>query len=147
MYTNRSECTYGSGRSSTLSITVKIAVFAPTPSASVRIASRAMPGVLRSCRIANRKSYRKFCIESLRNRHFSRGIEKEPIARIWARNSLDSMYGISEDPFRIFPARFSVARGLFEFRADAVQLHHAPLQAVEEEINDWRGEQRKSLRN
>jgi hypothetical protein len=43
---------YGSGRSSTPSTMLKIAAFAPTPSASVRTAASANVGCFRSVRVA-----------------------------------------------------------------------------------------------
>src|ERR1700683_3587233 len=46
----RSESGNGSGRSRTRSITEKIAVFAPMPSASARMATMAKPGLLISVR-------------------------------------------------------------------------------------------------
>src|SRR5262252_8990248 len=45
-------------------MTVKIAVFAPTPRARVTTASPAIPGVLRSWRNAWRKSLRNVCIDT-----------------------------------------------------------------------------------
>jgi hypothetical protein len=38
-------------------------------------------------------------------------------------------------------------RRLFEFGADAMELHHLPLQSVEEKIDHRRGEEREGLRN
>src|SRR5439155_23747433 len=46
----------GSGRSTTARTTLKIAVFAPTPSASVRVATAAKPGFLRRRRSPRRTS-------------------------------------------------------------------------------------------
>jgi hypothetical protein len=54
--TMRSGDGYGSGLSSTPWTTVNMAVFAPMPSASVRIASAAKPGRLMSIRSAWRRS-------------------------------------------------------------------------------------------
>src|ERR1044071_5876593 len=53
----RSASGYGSGRSRTALTTLKIAVFAPMPSASVRMAMNANPGDLRSWRRAIRMSF------------------------------------------------------------------------------------------
>jgi len=39
----------------------------------------------------------------------------------------------------------SVSRRLFHLDADAAQFHHAPLQAVEEEVDDRSGKQRQHL--
>jgi hypothetical protein len=50
---------YGSGRSGTASITLKIAVLAPMPSARVRIAIAVKLGVRTSARIARRTSRRR----------------------------------------------------------------------------------------
>jgi len=50
--TSRSWLAYGSGRSSTASTTLKIAVLAPMPSASTKIAIRVKPGCLASSRAA-----------------------------------------------------------------------------------------------
>ena len=47
MKASRSGCGYGSGLSITPLTTLKIAVFAPMPSASVRIGDRGVPGALR----------------------------------------------------------------------------------------------------
>src|SRR5438270_13541266 len=52
---------YGSGRSKTALTMLKIAVFAPMPSASVRTATRVNPGDLRSWRRANLRSLILFC--------------------------------------------------------------------------------------
>ena len=54
-YTRRAGSLTGSDRSSTAFITLNTAVFAPMPSASVKIAVIANPGLWRSERIANRK--------------------------------------------------------------------------------------------
>ena len=40
-----------------------------------------------------------------------------------------------------------VAVGLFKFRADAVELHNAPLELVEEEVDDRGGKEREGLGN
>jgi hypothetical protein len=48
--TSRSASSYGNGRNNAALITVKIAVFAPTPSASVRIATKVNPGFFASIR-------------------------------------------------------------------------------------------------
>jgi hypothetical protein len=48
---------YGSGRSSTAWTTLKIAVFAPMPSASAAADTTVKPGLLRSMRKAKRKSW------------------------------------------------------------------------------------------
>ena len=53
--TSRSALAYGSGRSTTALTTVKIALLAPMPSASVAIAIAAKPGCLK-LRSANRTS-------------------------------------------------------------------------------------------
>src|SRR5436309_3939 len=52
----RSLCGYGSGRSITASTTLKIAVVAPMPSASVRTTTVVKPGFLRTERAAYRRS-------------------------------------------------------------------------------------------
>ena len=56
MNSSRSGSGYGSGRNSTPLTTLKTAVFAPMPSASVRTVMIAKPGCLQSDRIAYRKS-------------------------------------------------------------------------------------------
>src|SRR5205085_6081185 len=48
---------YGSGRSRTALTMLKMAVFAPMPSASVIIATAANPGFLINCRMARRKLF------------------------------------------------------------------------------------------
>ena len=55
--TSRSGCGYGTGFSSTASITLKIAVTAPRPIASVRMAGSANPGLRRRSRAAYRTSW------------------------------------------------------------------------------------------
>jgi hypothetical protein len=50
-------------------MTVKMAVFAPIPSAKVRIASSASPGDWRSWRKAPLKSFNQVCIEAPRAHH------------------------------------------------------------------------------
>jgi hypothetical protein len=57
----RSASGYGSGRSKTALTMLKIAVFAPMPSASVKIAITLKPGCFRSMR----KAYRISCFISL----------------------------------------------------------------------------------
>ncbi len=47
-----SECGYGSGSNNTVSITLKMALFAPIPSARVSTAMKVKPGDLTSCRKA-----------------------------------------------------------------------------------------------
>src|SRR5437764_6120665 len=59
----RSASGYGSGRSKTALTMLKIAVFAPMPSASVRTATRVNPGALRSWRRANLRSLILFCAQ------------------------------------------------------------------------------------
>src|SRR5437773_2614443 len=54
---NRSCSRYGSGRSSTASMTLKMEVFAPMPSASVSTATVVKPGFFSSWRKANFKSF------------------------------------------------------------------------------------------
>src|SRR5438270_11185794 len=54
---------YGSGRSKTALTMLKIAVFAPIPSASVRTATKVNPGDLRSWRRANLRSLILFCAQ------------------------------------------------------------------------------------
>jgi hypothetical protein len=54
--TSRSGLRYGSGRSSTASVTLKIAVLAPMPSAMVATAVSANAGLLRNVRHANERS-------------------------------------------------------------------------------------------
>src|SRR5215831_13760843 len=54
----RSPCGYGSGASSTALISVKIAVFAPIPSASIVIAAIAKPGLRRRARKPPARSWR-----------------------------------------------------------------------------------------
>src|SRR5262245_32422045 len=61
--TSRSGPGYGSGRSTTRSSTVKIAVVAPTPSARATSAAMVKPGARRSCRQPNRRSCRRVSIE------------------------------------------------------------------------------------
>jgi hypothetical protein len=51
----------GAGRSSTALMTLKIAVFAPMPSASVSTATAVKPGFLSNCRQANRRSFMLRC--------------------------------------------------------------------------------------
>ena len=41
----------------------------------------------------------------------------------------------------------SIARCFFQLRTDTVQLHHFPLQLIEEEIDHRRGEEREHLRH
>jgi hypothetical protein len=41
----------------------------------------------------------------------------------------------------------SVAGGFFQFGAYAVELHEAPLELVEEEVDDGGGEKREQLRD
>src|SRR6266850_8508666 len=62
---SREGCLKGSGRSSTAFTTLKMAVFAPMPRASVRTATSVKPGLLASIRNAYRKSCRKFDITYL----------------------------------------------------------------------------------
>jgi hypothetical protein len=50
--TSRSAALYGSGRNKTASATVKIAVLAPMPSATVMIATNASVGLVRNVRAA-----------------------------------------------------------------------------------------------
>jgi hypothetical protein len=52
MFTSASESGYGSGLMSTALTTLKIAVVAPMPSASVTTAAAAMLGCLRNIRVA-----------------------------------------------------------------------------------------------
>src|SRR5215211_1518957 len=59
--TSRSGDGKGSGFSNTALTTLKIAVLAPMPSASVRTATRENPGDLRSWRRANFRSFISFC--------------------------------------------------------------------------------------
>ena len=63
--TNRSGSEYGSGCKSTPLTTLKIAVFAPMPSASVRIATAVKPGFFASILIPYRKSCSNVVILSL----------------------------------------------------------------------------------
>src|SRR5436853_7888679 len=51
-----SESGYGSGRSRTALTTLKIAVFAPIPSESAKMAMKVKPGCFSNCRNANRRS-------------------------------------------------------------------------------------------
>jgi hypothetical protein len=51
----RSGWAYGSGRSNTASTKLKIAVFAPMPSASTATAMEKKPGLCRICRQVDRK--------------------------------------------------------------------------------------------
>src|SRR5438477_6001362 len=60
----RSAAGYGSGRSKTALTMLKIAVFAPIPSASVSTATRVNPGDLRSWRKANFRSFMLFSAQS-----------------------------------------------------------------------------------
>src|SRR5207302_7143708 len=55
--TSRSEAENGNGRSSTPFTTLKIAVFAPIPSASVSTATAVKPGFFNSWRNANLRSF------------------------------------------------------------------------------------------
>src|SRR6266513_5015913 len=55
--TSRSGSRYGSGRSNTALTTLKMAVFAPMPSASVSTATAVKPGFFRSWRKANLRSF------------------------------------------------------------------------------------------
>src|SRR2546430_175526 len=55
--TSRSDSVYGNGRNKTAFTTLKIAVFAPMPSASVSTATAAKPGFFRSWRKANFRSF------------------------------------------------------------------------------------------
>ena len=52
MVTRRSASRYGRGRSSTASTTLKMALLAPIPSASVSTTARVKPGLRRSARKA-----------------------------------------------------------------------------------------------
>src|SRR5690348_4224711 len=56
----RSDSGKGNGRRRTPLIRLKMAVFAPMPSASVTMATKVKPGVLRSWRKANFKSFMSF---------------------------------------------------------------------------------------
>jgi hypothetical protein len=58
--TRRSGSVNGSGRSITALTTLKMAVVAPTPSASVRAAMAVKPGLFRRARAAYRRSWRVF---------------------------------------------------------------------------------------
>src|ERR1700730_15482158 len=58
-FTKRSGWSNGSGRSRIPSTALKIALLAPIPSASARIADSANPGFLSSDRVAKRKSSKK----------------------------------------------------------------------------------------
>ena len=51
--------------------------------------------------------------------------------------------GISEEI--ISAGGLSVSRGFFQFGADAVEFHDAPLEFVEEEVDDGRGEEGEKL--
>src|SRR6185312_16389705 len=55
--TNRSDSGYASGRNSTASTTLKMAVFAPMPSASVSTATAVKPGFFSNWRKANLRSF------------------------------------------------------------------------------------------
>src|SRR5712671_3283444 len=57
--TRRSGCAKGRGRRSTALTTLKIAVFAPMPRASVQIAARVKPGTLNNVRSAKRRSWKE----------------------------------------------------------------------------------------
>ena len=59
MRTSRSGSAKGSGRNITALTTLKIAVLAPTPSASVTAATRVKPGLFRSARPAYRRSCKR----------------------------------------------------------------------------------------
>src|SRR4051812_30635459 len=73
MNTSCSALRYGSGRSRTLLITLKMAELAPTPSVSVTIAMTANPGVFLSDRRANETSWTKsFHIRALDGRNVLR---------------------------------------------------------------------------
>src|SRR5437016_6108390 len=63
--TSRSGSRYGRGRSSTALTTLKIAVFAPMPSASVSTATAVKPGFLSNWRKANLKSFMVRCQSSV----------------------------------------------------------------------------------
>ncbi len=62
IYTSCSGFGYGSGRRITPLMTLKIAVFAPMPSASVRIAMTVKPGTRARLRMACRKSWMIWCM-------------------------------------------------------------------------------------
>ena len=70
--TSCSGCWTGSIRSSTWSINVKMAVLAPMPSASDRIATHAKTGLLRSVRTASRMSWISVPMLSFSCLHFSK---------------------------------------------------------------------------
>ena len=55
--TSRPDSVYGNGRNKTAFTTLKIAVFAPMPSASVSTATAAKPGFFSSWRKAKRRSF------------------------------------------------------------------------------------------
>src|SRR4030081_1257500 len=60
--TSRSGSLNGNGRSSTALTTLKIAVFAPMPSASVMTATAVNPGFFKSWRKANFRSFMAQCL-------------------------------------------------------------------------------------
>src|SRR5467141_1739457 len=58
----------GKERSSTASTTLKMAVFAPMPSASVSTATAVKPGFFSNCRMANFRSFITQCLHRIDSR-------------------------------------------------------------------------------
>ena len=79
MIVSRSGWSYGNGRNRTVFTTLKIAVVAPIPSASVRIAVSANAGFLRSVRPANARSLANVCMAIPSRNHSSGASAIAPI--------------------------------------------------------------------
>src|SRR5213080_766194 len=71
--TSRSEAGNGNGRNKTPFTTVKIAVFAPMPSASVNTATAVKPGFFNNWRKANLRSFITQCLHRIDIRRAARG--------------------------------------------------------------------------
>src|SRR2546427_7802329 len=65
---SRSGSLNGNGRSSTALTTLKMAVFAPMPSASVSTATAVKPGFFSNCRMANFRSFITQCLHRIDSR-------------------------------------------------------------------------------
>src|SRR5580693_5533620 len=72
---------YGSDCNNTVLITLKIAVFAPMPRASVKIATTVNPGFFLSTRKANFTSCHKVCISRAPEPHHLDLLDRKP--RAW----------------------------------------------------------------
>src|ERR687891_301122 len=77
MATSRSGEGKGSGFNNTALTTLKMAVFAPIPSPSVRIATNVNPGDLRSWRKANLRSFMSFGAQCLNRIDLSRTLRRD----------------------------------------------------------------------